>query len=168
MNVNDTITRNLQPLASQPGKQHLLTVLKAIGDRMSSQPLRTAGLVIKAGGGVLAKIGSADYYASVNGVLVKIAASTDMPALTGLTITAAYFNVACFFVDSAGTVTVAFGTEGSTLALVKWPPFPENKALVGCLIITHSSTFTGNTTALDTATTVYISPVGAFDPTILI
>ena len=32
-------------------------------------------------------------------------------------------------------------------------------------MITYASTFTGGTTALDTATTVYVSPVGAFDPT---
>lgn len=164
----DTITRFVQALVSQPGKRELLTVLKALGDRLSTQPIRTAGLVIKAGGGVLAKIGAADFYASVNGILVKIAAAVDMPALTGLTITANSFNVVCFFVDSAGTVTASFGTEGTTLALVKWPVFPENKALVGALIITHNATFTGNTTPLDTATTVYISPVGAFDPTVLI
>ena len=42
-----------------------------------------------------------------------------------------------------------------------------DKALIGFLLITHSSTFTGGTTALDTATTVYVSPIGAFDPTIL-
>lgn len=71
-----------------------------------------------------------------------------MPALTGLVITAASFNVACFFVDSASVVTVAFGTEGTTLGKVVFPTFPENKALVGLLIITHSSTFTGGTTAL--------------------
>lgn len=166
--MKDTITRYLKTLASQPGERSLLTVLKAIGDRMSSQPIRTAGLVIKAGASALAKIGSADYYATVNGKLVKIAASTDMPALTGLTITANSFNVACFFVDSAGTVTASFGTEATAIANITWPEFPENKALVGILLITHSSTFTGGTTALDTATTVYISPVGAFDPTILI
>jgi Lhr-like helicase len=54
------------------------------------------------------------------------------------------------------------------LAGVKFPEFPEGKTLVGFLIITHSSTFTGGTTALDTATTVYVSPVGAFDPNILL
>jgi len=43
---------------------------------------------------------------------------------------------------------------------------PEKKAIVGYLMITYASAFTGNTTALDTATTLYISPVGAFDPSI--
>lgn len=166
--MNDTITRYVASLPDNPGKRYLLTVLKAMGDRLSSQPLSTAGLVIKIGGSTLAKTGAAAYHGVANGKLVTIAASTDMPALTGLTITANSFNVACFFIDSAGTVTVAFGTEATTRAGVKFPDFPENKALVGFLIITHSSTFTGGTTALDTATTQYVSPVGAFDPTILI
>jgi hypothetical protein len=124
--------------------------------------------VIKAGGSTLAKIGAADYYGIAAGVPVTIAAATDMPALTGLTITANTFNIAAFFVDSASTVTAAFGTQGATLAATKFPPFPQGKALVGFLIITHSSTFTGGTTPLDTATTVYVSPVGPFDPSALV
>jgi hypothetical protein len=62
---------------------------------------------------------------------------------------------------------LSFGTEGAAIAGIKVPDFPVDKALVGFLLITHSSTFTGGTTALDTATTVYCSPVGAFDPTVL-
>ena len=167
--MKDTITRYLAALALQPGKSELLTVLKTIGDRFSSQPLRAAGLEIAAGGSALAQIGSTSVYHGVaNGKLVTIAAGTDMPALTGLTITANSFNVACFFIDSASTVTALFGTESTTRAGVKFPDFPDNKALVGFLIITHSSTFTGGTTALDTATTQYVSPVGAFDPTVLL
>lgn len=166
--MNDTVTRYLASLAHQPGKSELLTVLKEMADRLSSQPLATAGLVIKAGASTLAKTGAAAYYGVADGKLVTIAAATDMPALTGLTITASSYNVACFFVDSASTVTALFGTEGTTLKAVKFPEFPEKKALVGFLIITHGSTFTGGTTALDTATTVYISPVGAFDPNILL
>ena len=44
-----------------------------------------------------------------------------MPALTGITITAGKYNVVCFFIDSASTVTAAAGTEGATLAAVKFP-----------------------------------------------
>ena len=69
--------------------------------------------------------------------------------------------------DAAGTVTARFGTEGTAIGRVKFPDFPLDRALVGFLLITHSSAFTGGTTALDTATTVYVSPVGPFDPTIL-
>ncbi len=142
--------------------------LGPVADRLSTQAVKTAGLVIKAGGGVLAKIGAADFYAIVQGSHVTIAASTDMPALTGNTIAANSFNAFCFFVDIAGVVTVAAGTAGTALGLVKMPQFPLGKALVGYLLVTHSATFTGNTTALDTATTVYFSPTGPIDPTILL
>jgi hypothetical protein len=65
-------------------------------------------------------------------------------------------------------VTVAQGVEGTTLALAKFPAIPEGKALVGFLIVTYNSTFTGGTTPLATATTIYCSPTGALDPSILI
>lgn len=164
----DTMTRYLSAIKENHWRRAVRNVALPLIDRYSSQPLKTAGLVIKAGGGTLAKIGAVDFYASVQGVLVTIAAATDMPALTGINITAANYNVACFFVDSASVVTIAAGTQGATLAAVVFPQFPQGKALVGFLIITYASTFTGGTTALDTATTVYVSPVGPFDPTVLV
>ena len=164
----DTMTRYLSAIKENHWRRAVRNVALPLIDRYSSQPLKTAGLVIKAGGGTLAKIGAVDFYASVQGVLVTIAAATDMPALTGINITAANYNVVCFFVDSASVVTIAAGTQGATLAAVVFPQFPQGKALVGFLIITYASTFTGGTTALDTATTVYVSPVGPFDPTVLV
>lgn len=166
--MRDTMTRYLNGITDDLWKRALRVPLTYIADKYSSQPLTTAGLVIKAGGSTLAKTGAADFYATAKGVLVKIAAATDMPALTGLVITATNFNVACFFVDSAGAVTLAAGTQGATLGAVAWPQFPLGSALVGFLIITHSATFTGGTTPLDTATTVYVSPLGPFDPTVLV
>ena len=167
MGMTDTVTRWLSNIYPERTRAYLTGVLKPLADRYSSQSLITAGLAIKAGGGVLVKIGSADYYAAASGVLVKIAASTDMPALVGV-ITAASYNVFCFFVDSAAAVTVAMGTEATTIGSVKFPPFPEGKALIGWILVTHSSTFTGNTTPLDTATTVYFNGIGPFDPSMLI
>jgi hypothetical protein len=164
----DTLTRYLENVKNLRDRHGLRGPLETLVDRYSSQPLTSAGLVIKAGGSTLAKTGAAAFYGIAGGVPVTIAASTDMTALTGLVITATFFNVACFFIDSASVVTVAFGTQGATLAGVVFPPFPRGKALVGFLIITHSATFTGGTTALDTATTVYVSPLGPFDPSALI
>lgn len=163
---SDTIVRWLEAVESVKTRYNLLQVLTALGDRYSSQPLTSAGLVIKTGGSALAKTGSSDFYYVANGVLGKIAASTDMPALVG-SIGAGKYNVFCFFVDSAGTVTSAMGTEGAALANVVFPPFPKNQALVGFLIVTYASAFTGGSTALDTATTVYVSPQGAFEPAML-
>lgn len=161
------VNQQLAGVASQSDQKALLPLLNALADRMSSQATSTAGLVIKTGGSALAKTGSVAYAGVANGVPVAIAASTDMPALTG-TIGAGKFNIYCFFIDSASVVTVLQGTEGATLAAAKFPPFPVGKALVGYLVVTYASAFTGGTTPLDTATTVYVSPVGAFDPTILL
>lgn len=161
----NTVAQQLAALAAIGDRNALRPVINAVADRMSSQALTSAGLVISATT-TLAKTGAAIFYAVADGKHVSIAAGTDMPALTGLNITAAKFNVAVFYIDSAGTVTVGFGTEGATAAAVKFPQTPEKKAIVGYLMITYASAFTGGTTVLSTATTLYISPVGAFDPSI--
>ena len=142
-----------------------------LGDRYSSQAVRNSTLVIHGGSSALPKTGAADSYFVVNGVPVLIAASTDMPAFSGGDIVSPNtVNVYCFFVDSAGTLTGASGTPGALLANVVFPQFPQNKALVGFIIVTMAAaaTFTAGTTALDAAntTTVYCSPTGAFDPSV--
>lgn len=166
--MRDTIRRYLEGIASNKDARAVRAIVDPIGDRYSSQALNSAGLAIHGGGSTLAKTGASDFYAVANGVIVKIASGTDLPALTGLNITATKFNVFCFFIDAAAVVTVAMGTEGAAFGNVLWPQFPENKALVGTLLVTNASTFTGGTTALDTATTVYINTQGAFDPTVKI
>lgn len=174
MRINATINQWLEGIAGYKDRWSLLQFLGPMGDRYSACALSSAGLVIKAGGSTLAKTGAATTTLSTTApgttgpaTLVQIAASTDMPALTGINITATYFNIVCFFVDSAGTVTASAGTEAATLAGVKWPIFPTGQALVGFLTITYASPFVGGTTPLDTATTTYNSPTGAFDPNVL-
>lgn len=162
---SDTLKRWLNGIAANKDRWTLLRVIEPLFDRMSSTVLNTVGLAIKAGGSALAKSGATDCYYIANGVINKIAASTDMPALTGLNIGAGKFNVICFFGDSGGTVTAAMGTEGAAIGNVVFPSFPKNKALLGFLLITYASAFVGGTTPLDTATTVYFSPTNSdFDP----
>ncbi len=162
-----TIKQALDNIAAGRDREAVARVLRHIGSRLSTQMLSSAGLVIKAGGGVLAKSGATDAYALVGGALVKLTAGTDMPALTGLSISANMFNVACFLMDAGGTRSVLFGREGGSIASLKWPDLPPDQVLIGALLITHNAAFTGGTTALDTATTVYLSPIGAVDPTVL-
>jgi hypothetical protein len=153
-------------MAASNDANALRPVFEPLVDRYSSQPLASAGLVISSTA-TKAKIGAADFHAVVKGKLVTIVAGTDMPVLVG-SITAASFNVFCFFIDGASVVTVAMGTEGTTRNTVKFPTFTKEKSLVGFLIVTYASTFVGGTTALSTATTQFISPLGAFDPSVLI
>ena len=169
----NSIKKYLSGLASQRDAAAVTPLFESIGNALSTQPLRTAGLVVTATAGKkVPKIGSAAYYGSVKGRIVTIAAGTDMPALAG-TVAADAFNVYCFFIDSASTVTSAMGTAGASLGLVKFPAFPLDKALVGFIIVNPTGTgdFVGDTSDLEDATivpnTVYVSPVGAFDPTFL-
>lgn len=163
----DTMSRILQGLANVMDANFIAKILGPLVDRYSSQALNSAGLVINGAGATFPKIGATDFYAVAGGVPVKVPAGTAMPALTGITITAAWFNVVCFYVDSAAALTVVPGTQGATVGAVVFPQPPQKKALVGFLLITNASTFTGGTTALDAATTVYFNPVGALDPTVL-
>ena len=160
----DTVSSSMTGVAGELTRSALNAILRPIADRMSSQATSTAGLVISATT-TKAMIGAVAFAGVAKGVPVAIAAATDMPALVG-DITAGSFNVYCFFIDSASVVTVVRGTEGTTLAKVKFPQFPEGKCLVGYLVVTYASPFVAGTTVLSTATTVYVSPVGAFDPTI--
>jgi hypothetical protein len=163
----NTMTRYLEGVTSSKNAYAVRHAFESAIDRLSSQPLTSAGLVITAGGGTTAKIGSANFYASVAGVLVELTAGTAMPAITGVNAPAGGWNVACFYVAINGAVTVASGTSGATLGAVVFPAPSKNQALVGFLIITYASAFTGGTTPLDTATTVYVSPLAGFDPTAL-
>lgn len=164
--MQNTITQYLANVGDSKDRLALGTLFKAIGDRFSSQATSTAGLVISATT-TKAKIGAVAFQGVANGTPVAIAAATDMPALTAAnSISAGAYGIVCFFIDSASTVTALSGTEGATLALAKFPQFPVGQALVGYLVITYASAFVGGTTVLSTATTVYVSPVGAFDPSV--
>lgn len=168
----NTVTRWLGALASTGDQNAMRPVLFALADRYSSQTLVSAALVIKAGGSAIVKTGAA-IYALANGILVTKASATDMAALAG-SVTNAKFNVYCFYVDSAGTLTSQMGTEGATLAAVVMPTVPVGKAQIGFVVINPTGTgpFVGGTTALDDATVVptaaYVNTIGPLDQTVLL
>lgn len=166
----ETITRFLNNLTSTNDRRALQPVLSALGDRLSSQTLGSAGLVIKAASNVLAKTGASATSVIAGGVLRSIAAATDMASLSGTT-AQNKFNVYCFFIDSAGTLTTLMGTEGATLANVVFPPTLVGKSMIGFITVNPTTAaFIGGTTALDAANTnvVYVNTQGAFDPNVLV
>lgn len=165
----DTMRRWAAAIKDSTNQYNLIRLFYPLFDRQSSRALNSAGLVIHGGGSTKAKTGASDFYAWASGTLVKIAASTDMPALVG-TVAHGTFNLFSFFIDNGGTVTSAMGTAGATLGAIVPAQVPDGKALVGHIVInpTGTGSFVGNTTALDDGTVVptaaYISPIGGGDP----
>lgn len=167
----DTMIRWLGGLKDAQNSIILRRLFEPLFDRESSCVLSATGpgLVAKTAGGVLVKTGANDTYIIANGVLQKLAASTDMPTLVG-TIVNATFNSWSFFIDSGGTVTALLGTAGATLAAMKLAQFPSKKAYIGSIVINPTGTgnYVGGTTPLNDATVVpnavYISSVAGFDP----
>lgn len=161
-------TRQLLTNISVPRDQEVLSrIFENVIAQFNTRPINSAGLVINGAANAAARTGAAAWYGVVGGRLVTLAANTVLPALTGLTIATNRFNVAVFFIDGVGNTSVRFGQDAAAIVNVGWPDFPVNLCPIGALLITHSSTFTGGTTALDTATTVFFSPTGAFDPSFL-
>ena len=169
--MRNKVSQHLGLISAGRDREAINIPMQYLADSHSTVALTTAGLVISATT-TKAKIGAADFYYMVRGSLGKIAAATDMTALSG-TVTNAKFNVFVFTVDSGGTVYANMGTEAGTLGGVKFPDFPVDQALIGFIIINPTGTgnFVGGTTALSDGTVVpnavYISPIGAVDPTIL-
>lgn len=148
------------------------TVIDALADRASSRMVSTPGLTFTAAAAVV-RTGAAACHLIVDGKLATIAATTNMPALSG-TVLNARFNVFAFYQDAAGVRTSVMGTEGASLAAVVFPPMPVKKALIGFTIInpTGAGNFVGGTTALDDAgvvpNAVNISALSGLDPTVLL
>ena len=168
--MQETITRWVGAMGSVNDENALRPVLLAIGDRLSTQLLVSGALAIGTAT-TTAKIAST-IYATAGGVLVS-KTTADLAALSG-SVTNAKFNVYCWYIDAAGTVTSGMGTEGATLALVRFPTPPVQKAMIGFVVINPTGTgnFVGGTTPLGDVTVVpnavYVNTVGAFDPTILL
>lgn len=168
--MQNTITQYVASTGDNLHQISLRALFFAVATPFVNQTLNTAGLVIS-GTTTKVKTGAAVCYAILSGVLVKISAATDMAVLAG-TVTNAKFNVFAFFVNASGTLTSAMGTEGATLAAVKFPPIPATVACLGFVIINPTGTgnFVGGTTPLGDATVVpnaaYVSTIGPFDPSI--
>jgi len=163
--MTQPLAQRLNGIPDQQTGRALGPIAQALYDRLSSQMFFNAAPVISVGGSAAAKTAASITYGVASGAIQVIGAGTALPALTGLNISAGKYNVFCWFVDKSGTLSVLMGTEGASAATVKFPEFPAGKALVGFALVTYASAFTGGTTPLDTATTLYFGPVGAFDPT---
>lgn len=163
----EKLSQRINQLSNQADARNLYLVLEDVYKRLGNVGLTTANITL---GTTKQKVKSqADYYAFVNGILVKKATTDDLITLTTASnCTNAKFNVTVFTINSSGTITNRAGTEGATLAAMTWPTLPADEAVFGILIVNPTGTgnFTGGTTALDDATVapnaVYLNPLSAF------
>ena len=151
-----------------PDKASMIDVAKIISgiySRLKSVTLTSGALQIKSAAKPTCETGAA-WYGLVDGYLVTLTINNAMAALVG-TVVNATFNVFVFSIDSAGTKYTQMGTAGATLKAVAMPIVPDNRAVIGMVIINPTGTgdFVGGTTDLDDATktpnAVYINAVGA-------
>lgn len=167
--MQNTIAQTLASVVDAKSREALRQAINALADRLSSQMHSSAGLVIKAALGVLAKAGSA-CYGTANGKPFTIAANTDMASLVG-TVAQNTHNVYAFYVDQDGTLTTLMGTGHATLSQVKFPQTPVGKTIIGYIKVNPTAAdFIGGTTALDAASTnvLYVNITGACDPTVVL
>lgn len=165
----ETLSRLLNALSIRRDVNIHRLVLAPTIDLLSCQSFISATIVPSVGA-VTTKVGAVDWYGVANGVLVKVAAATVLPALVG-TILINTFNVYAFYVDSAGVVTSQMGTAAATLAGVKWPVRPAGKVYLGASLFNPTTgSFIGGTTLADAANTnhVGLNALGGFDQTSLV
>jgi hypothetical protein len=132
-----------------------------------SQVVAPVTLAINGAGATFAKTTTASFVL-VNGVLVKIASGTAMPALTGVSIPNGSKQVIGFVTDVNGNLTMLQGGVAASVGQLTFPALPDWTVAVGYLVIENGtgSTFTGGTTALDTAslTVTYVNQPDGIQP----
>ena len=139
--------------------------------RNSNIALTSAGIAITAAAAVTAKTVNA-FNPKIDGNIGASVAAATLPVLTGINVATGFTTPILVTCNIAGTFALTAGTSVST-ALITTGIFPtsglpqvsgQGSAIVGYIIIKNAtgSLFTGNTTALDTAslTVTYINVAG--------
>jgi hypothetical protein len=163
----ENLNTRLAGVGDHQAAEQLRFLFDYMYDRLSSQLHTSAGLVIDGAGATFPKTGAATAYGSIKGAMVEIPAGQVLPAPTGVNTAAGQYVYVAYYVYLVnGVLTYGYvgGAPAASAQGAQFPAIPLGSALLGYLLITDAAAFTGGTTPLDTATTVYISPTGAVDP----
>lgn len=141
--------------------------LRGLFSVYANKVVAPASLAINGASNPAAKTTNAAFV-QVNGILVKIAAATVMPALTGISIPNGSKQVVGFACDVGGNLSLVQGAVATSVGAMTFPKMPEGAVGIGFLLIENGtgSTFTGGTTALDAGslTVTYVNQVDGFEP----
>jgi hypothetical protein len=154
------IKLRLQAQSDQKDRENLTLAFYSLHNSMV---LSSFGLTATAAT-ALGKTGATAAWALVNGVSVKVAASTALPAITtASSMTTGQKTAIAYFVDAAGAITASPGAVVASAAALQIPNVPNtNVVCIGYIFIEAATTFTGGSTNLDAAsiTTSFISLTG--------
>ena len=137
-------------------------LLRAFNVMFSRQNLVSSVLAVKSAASPLARV-TGNVTAMLNGRLVQSVAA-DLPAVT-LVLTAAQTAYGLVLMDAAGVFTVNYSAPAVGVGNIQFPLVPTDKVALGFILFNTAATFTGGTTAMDTAGISYFNTVGAFSPT---
>lgn len=140
--------QTMAQLSSSKDGELIQKLLWYIGN---NQALSSFGVTFGAAA-LLFKTGAAASIAAAAGVLQKIAASTNFPALTGLNLATGGKVYLIFYVDALGNLGQVAGAQSTTVGGCTFPVIPLNTAVVGSALLENATNpFVGGTTALDAA-----------------
>jgi len=137
-------------------------VERGLADLYQRQPLASFALAVNGAANPAYKTGVTSF-AMVTGSLVS-KASTAFPALTGYNLTAAQVGAILPCMDVTGNLINVFANPAATLGALQFPAIPPNYVCLGLVVLNTAATFTGGTTAMDTAGITYVNQVGPFNP----
>jgi hypothetical protein len=133
----------------------------------NNQPLSDYGIT-NAAAALVFRTGTNARLAIAGGALQRVAASTNFPAMTGLSVPTGSKVLIVHTIDRSGTLGQYWGPISPVVAGCTFPDLPLDNAVVGLVLLENAtgSTFTGGTTALDTAniTLTYANAPGSVSP----
>jgi hypothetical protein len=119
---------------------NLDNALRGVYNRLSTLALNTGGI---AAGTDAKKVKTATAITyMINGTLCLKAATDDLWTMPTVSIVHDAPNIICLYLDKSGTATAVAGTAGTAVSgngtaptYIKFPPTPEDKCLVGFVMI---------------------------------
>lgn len=164
MSSSKVFRARLGSMADQRDATQILASMAYVGN---NQPLSDYA-INNAATALVFRTGSNARLAIAGGVLQRIAANTSLPALTGLSVPTGSKVLIVHTIDRGGNLGQYWGPISPAVGGCTFPDLPLDNAVLGLVLLENAtgSTFTGGTTALDTAniTLTYANSPGSVSP----
>lgn len=164
MSSSKVFRARLNSMADQRDATQILAAMAYVGN---NQPLSDCG-INNAASALVFRTGGTARLAIAGGFLQRVAANTNFPALTGLSVPASSKVLIAHTIDRGGNLNQFWGPISPVVAGCTFPDLPLENAVLGLVLLENNSAsaFTGGTTALDAANIVltYANSPGSVSP----